>query len=157
MLIFVPTSAAELAAWAGGGVRSGVDAVAATPAFLAAFGLAAADPADREDAEQTALHVAALAALLATGRRLVAVADAPAVADGGDDLGRVGVADLPWPAVTALFADEPAAAPEVARAASALAGRDLGDAWDDPATEALHEATDLLWHGPGEWQALVGA
>ena len=53
MLIFVPTSAAELAAWARGGVRSGVDAVAATPAFLAAFGLAAADPADREEAAPT--------------------------------------------------------------------------------------------------------
>jgi len=153
VLIFVPTSAGDLAAWARSGLRAPVDAVAPTPGFLAAFGLAS--PED-SDAEHTALHVAALVALLDTGVRLVAVAESVAVDDSDDDLGRVRVGSLPWASVTALFADEPDAADSVARATSALAGVGLDEAWEHPAAVELHEATDLLWHGPGEWAALVG-
>lgn len=153
MLIFVPLSTSALADWARRGVRAPVEAHAATPSFLAAFDLAATDG---EDAERTALHVGALAALLSGGARLVAVAEAAQARDLGDDVGRVRVDSLPWASVTALFADEPAAAARVADAATALAGLDLEAAWDDEAAEALLDSADLLWHGPEEWQALIG-
>lgn len=149
MLVFVPLSAADLRAWAGG--ARAARGYATTPSFLIAFGLA---PSDDEDAERTLLHVAALDALLTHGARLVAVMDAPA-RDLGGDLGAVAVGPTPFGRVTALFADHPDAAGAVAGAASALAGTDLDAAWEHPAHEALMEATDLLWFGPEEWSRLV--
>ena len=139
MLIFVPLSAAALADWARRGVQTQVDAYAVTPSFLATFDLPSADD---EDAERTALHVAALAALLSSGARLVAVAGTDRADDLEDDVGRVRVDSLPWASVNALFADEPAAA-------------DREAAWDDEAAEDLLATADLLWHGPEEWETLV--
>ena len=151
MLVFVPVSRPELAAWASGGPREPAVGYAATPAFRAAFGLGAGED---EEAERTALHVAALAALLRTGRRLVAVADAP-TRDRDGDWGEVSTGPLAWAAVTALFADEAPAAALVASTAAALRGASLEAAWDSPAHDALLEGADLLWHGPTEWVSLA--
>lgn len=152
MLVFVPLSARDLASCAGGTPLSGVRAFAATPRFLTAFGLGAPDD---EDAERTLLHVAALDAFLRFGERLVAVADAEA-RDLDDDFGLVTVASLPFARVTALFADHADAADALSRALGALGEASLEIAWDEPAHVALMEATDLLWYGPEEWQALAG-
>lgn len=148
-LLFVPVSADRLQAWADGGVLDGpVRAHAVTPGLRAAF-----EPSDEEEAEHIALLVASVASLVATGRRLVAVADAAAVParDGDADFGEVEVSNLGWNAVQSLFADE-ADPPGLRAAAAAASGRDLAEAWDEPAVIALLEQADLLWHGAGEWQ-----
>lgn len=156
MLAFVPLDPADLRRWATGSPPEGATrAFAATPAFLAAFALAAPDD---EDAERTLLHVAALDALMRFGGRLVAVVDADAgglVRDLADDLGTVELASPPFGRVTALFADHPDAAGAVADAAAALGASDLDAAWDDPVHVDLMETTDLLWFGPEEWARLA--
>lgn len=151
MLVFIPVSREELAGWASGTPLRPVAAYAVTSAFAAAFDLPAGEI---EDAERTAMHVAALAALLRTGTRLVAVAGTPASATDGE-WGEVTTGPVPWSAVTALFADEAGAADAVSSAASALRGATLDQAWGDPAHEALMESADLLWHGPEEWVLLA--
>lgn len=92
MLVFVPLAPAELAAWAQGEPRSGV-AYAATPAFLAGFGIASADD---EDADLTLLEIAALDGLLRHGVRLVAVAHAAARGAEPADLGAVALDEVGW-------------------------------------------------------------
>lgn len=151
MLVFVPLSAADLAACAGGSPLAGVRAFAATPAFLGAFGLGAPDD---EDAERTLLHVAALDALLRCGGRLVAVAEAPA-RDLDNEFGRVEVGSVAFSAISALFADHADAAGALAHVSRVLGEASLDAAWDNPAHRELMETTDLLWYGPEEWGVLV--
>ena len=151
-LVFVPMSAAELGAWAAAGRLAGPAAAhAVTSGLVAAFG--ADDP---EDAERTALLVASIAALARTGVRLVAVAEAPAQLrpDGDADFGEVLVADLPFGAVTSLFADDDDL--DVSAPATASAGLPLAEAWELPAVTALLADADLLWYGPAEWAVLGG-
>lgn len=150
MLVFVPLAAAELQGWAGNGQFAPSEAFAVTPSLQRAFGFSAADD---EDAEHTALHVAGLAALLRTGRRLVAVAESPARAVTGSEFGEVEVAALPWTSVNALFADDPAGA--AAATGIDSAGSALADAWDDPGVADLLASHELLWHGPSEWAVLA--
>jgi hypothetical protein len=151
-LVFVPLSPARLAGWAEEGALAGpMPAHAVTAGLRAAF-----EPADDEEAEHIALLVASVAALAASGRRVVAVAEAGAVPapDGDPDFGEVVVGDLPYAAVQSLFADEASADRLVSAGASAVAGRPLAQAWDEPAVITLLERADLLWHGPGEWAQL---
>ncbi len=156
MLVFLGVSGGDLRSLATGGTWSG-PAWAATPAFRDAFGLG---PDDDEDAERTVLYVAALAALLDHGRRVVVVAEAPALDAPGPaesaDFGAVHVEGLGFAQVTALFADEPAHRPAADAVGAAVAGLGVADAWDHPAHEALLEQTDLLWFGPEEWAVLAG-
>nr|WP_300146980.1 hypothetical protein [Propionicimonas sp.] len=150
-LLFVPVTADQLAGWATSGVLSGeVRGHAVTRGFSLAF-----DPADAEEAEHVALLVASVAALAATGRRLVAVAEGDVRPDpaGDEDFGQVLVTDLPYRSVTSLFADEPDV-PGLAAAAAAASGLDLARAWDEPAVIELLQQADLLWHGAGEWADL---
>lgn len=148
-LVFVPVAAAELAAWAESGTLPGARAgYAVTPALTEAFGVS-----DPEDAEYTALSVAGIAALLAHGRRIVAVAEA-ATTPTGDDFGEVAISDLPWAAVTSLFGEDVDPAPAVA-VARAVEGMTLAEAWDLPAVGSLLADTDLLWYGPAEWVLLL--
>lgn len=150
MLVFVPLSAAELADWADSGARAAGIGHAVTPALRDAFGFAATDD---EDAEHTALHVAGLAGLLAHGVRLVAVAEASGRPVPDSDFGEVLLGELPWAAVTALFSDD---APEQAAGlAGAVGAADLTGAWDDTRVADFLAEHELLWHGPGEWAALV--
>lgn len=148
--VLVPLRDADLAALAAGGRLEGVAAFAPTRGFLDTFGL---ESADDEDAERTLAYLAGLQALMAHGRRLVAVASAPV--GGGDGLGAVTLASLSFGHVTALFADESEALPQVAAVRDAVAGISLGDAWDAPEHQALLEQADLLWYGPEEWATLV--
>lgn len=151
MLVFVPLPEASLRRWAEGSPLGVTRAYAATPQFLAAFGLSAAD---QEDAERTLLEVAALDALQRFGRRLVAVADGVA-RDLADEFGAVEVGSLPFAGATALFADHPDAAAALGDLAGVLGGAGLAEAWDHPAHARLMETTDLLWYGPEEWARLV--
>lgn len=151
MLVFVPLSRTELQVWAESGRLHPSDAYAVTPSLRAAFGFGAADD---EDAEHTVLHIAGLAALLHPGRRrLVAVAEASATPEAGDEFGRVRTGSLPWSAVTALFGDED---PDAASALRDELDRvSLGTAWDDPRVADFLAEHELSWHGPGEWDTLV--
>lgn len=153
-LCFIPLTPQRLARWIADGVLSGrVAAYAATQTMVEAFGLPTTTD---EDAEYTALCVASVACLVADGPRLVAVAETatqPTAVD--QDFGAVTVTEVPWSHVTALFADEPGL-DVVDRARSAVRGQPLAVAWEDPQAELLLAEADLLWHGPGEWQGLVG-
>jgi hypothetical protein len=149
MLVFVPLARETLRTWAGQGRLPGaVTGHAVTPRMAAAFGFGSTLD---EDAEHTALHIAGLAGLLANGERLVAVVEAPAQALEGDlaEFGAVSLREPGWPAVTALFVDDPEQ-PMPAVAASSLAA-----AWDvDDVVEGLSDR-ELLWHAPTEWGTLV--
>lgn len=150
-LLFVPLSPAELADWAAGGpIDWPRRAFSATGGLRSAF-----ETADEEEAEHIALLVASVAGLARHGVRLVAVVEAVGEPSGDPDFGEVLVAQLPYSAVQALFAEE-ADASAVLPAATAANGLELAAAWDDPAVISLLENADLLWHGPAEWGALVG-
>jgi hypothetical protein len=151
-LLFVPLSADQLRRWATTGALA-----ASLPAHTANEGLQAAfEVTDPEDAELVALLVASIAGLAATGRRLVVVAEGvPRPRPEAEaDFGEVLAGELGYGAVSAIFADEPGQE-EVSRAAAAIAGLRLDQAWDHPEVVALLSSTDLLWHGAGEWESLV--
>lgn len=151
MLVFVPLTTAELAAWAESGAAAPRQAFAVTSSLRQAFGFTADD---EEDAEHTALHIAGLAGLLQGGQRLVAVVEASARAVPGSEFGEVTVGELPWSAVTALFSDD---APDVSAALRVrLIGRSLATAWDEQEVAEFLAEHELLWHGPGEWSTLAG-
>lgn len=150
MLVFVPVTASELAAWAEAGRHRPAAAYAVTPSLCAAFGFAAADD---EDAEHTVLHIAGLAGLLSGGIRLVAVAEASGRPVPASEFGEVGVGELPWSAVTALFGDDAPDAAAVLR--GRLAGRSVAASWDDEEVAEFLAEHELLWHGPGEWSGLA--
>ncbi len=148
-LVFVPVSADELRQWAESGSLDGPHgAFAVTPALTEAF-----DLDDPEDAEYAALCVASVAGLVAEGVRIVAVAEAD-VRQTADDFGGVVVTDLQFSAVTSLFGEDVDPTP-AARAAAAVAGLSLAEAWEAPEVTSLLADTDLLWYGPGEWTSLA--
>lgn len=151
MLVFVPVSPADLAAWATTGVRD-VTGFAATPSFLEAFELPVSDI---EDADLTLLEVAAIAGLLEHGVRLVAVCSAEAIGTEPAEFGAVTASRVRWGSVESLFADDAAGAAAAAEARQALGDTDLDAAWDADATNDLLRSTELLWHGSAEWERLT--
>lgn len=150
-LLFVPITPVQLAGWATAGILPGQQiGYTVTPGLMDAFGLV-----DPEEAEHVALLVASVASLAAIGTRLVAVVEGgfrPGPS-GDADFGEVIVADLRYSNVQSLFTDA-SDAPGVAEAATAASGLPLAQAWEQPAVSCLLERTDLLWHGPGEWDNL---
>ncbi|MDR0416919.1 MAG: hypothetical protein LBH76_06345 [Propionibacteriaceae bacterium] len=143
MPVFVPLSVSELAALAGGGRLADRLAWAATPALAADLG-----GADDDLAAWTALAHASVEGLAAHGVRLVAVAAAPLA--GETEPGRGRVAELVWPAVTAVFADDPAAAADVAALAPIVAGLDLAAALGQPGVARFAAEAPLLWYDATE-------
>lgn len=151
MLVFVPLSPAGLAEWATDGVRD-VVGFAATASFLEAFGLA---NGESEDADLTLLEVAGIEGLLTHGVRLIAVGQIEAEGIEPADFGAVAAVSVPWTRVESLFADDEAGASRAALLRAALVGAELSGAWDAEATDVLLRTTELLWHGPTEWQGLA--
>lgn len=151
MLVFVPISDAELGAWARTGVLSGPrKGYAVTTGLRRAF-----EVQDEAEGEQLALLVASIAALAATGKRLVVVLEATARdSSSAVDFGEVELGELTWAAVQSLFADAPDVA-ELAAAAAAAAGQAIEPAWNQEAVFKLLEAADLLWFGQGEWEVVI--
>ena len=153
-LVFVPVDRAEARA-----LRAGAD-LGDRPGCAPTAGLAGGlEPtAVAEEVEFAALSYAGVLALRAGSdpRRLVLAAD---VADGqitdqGSELGEVTVAGLRWIQVQALFADEPAAEPAVARARADVAGLSLVEAAAIEAVAALQGEFDLLWFALDELDRL---
>lgn len=150
MLVFVPLAPADLADWASTGVRD-VGGFAATPAFLASFGLSSHDS---EDTDLTLLEVAGIAGLLAHGVRLVAVCDTDAAGAEPAEFGAVVDEQVPWARVESLFADDTAGAAAAGAVASGLGEADLDAAWESDGVSDLLRTTELLWHGSSEWERL---
>ena len=150
-LVCVPVTAEELRQWATTGTLDGsVSGYADTAGLREAFGVT-----DAEDGERIAVLVASIAGLARSGRRLVAVAEVERPSDGeASEFGEVIVTTLDYRRVQAIFADEPGL--NVSAAAAAASGLSLEQAWDAPQVTELLSTADLLWHGPGEWQALIG-
>lgn len=149
--MFVPLHPQALAEWATTGVRD-VEGFAATSTFLEAFDLPSGDS---EDADLTLLEVAGIEGLLANGVRLVAVGQIDADAVEPADFGAVAAEAVPWSRVESLFADDEAGADRARRLRAALDGAMLAEAWDADETSDLLRTTELLWHGPTEWEALA--
>jgi len=153
LLVCLPVTAEGTRGWLADGVLRGEQVgYAPTPGLYEAFGLTSDQD---EDADYVALTVASVAAA-ARGRRLVAVGELEGVATEPADFGAVTVQDVPWSAITAFFADDPAAEAAVAAARNAVAGADLADAWDAEPVQRLVAEHDLLWHAPEEVAGLVG-
>lgn len=150
MLVFVPLAPTELGRWATSGTRD-VAGFTATPGFLGAFGLASAAS---EDADLTLLEVAGVAGLLAHGVRLVAVCDVGGRPVEPADFGAVEATTVGWGAVQSIFADDEPGAARAAAVREALGAVTLDEAWDAPEVAELLRATELLWHGAGEWERL---
>lgn len=146
MLVFIPLDVETLHRWAEGGSHQPAQAFAVTGALRTAFGFG---PNDEEDAEHTVLHVAGVAALLTADRRLVAVAEVEATEQPDGHFGQVSTGDVQWRQITALFSDDAEAVDD------SLAGLDLEAAWEVATIADGPTERPLLWHGPGEWQALV--
>jgi hypothetical protein len=155
-LVFVPVDRAEARA-----LRAGAD-LGDRPGCAPTAGLAGGGLELTAVTEEMQFAALSYAGVLALGggsdpRRLVLAAD---VADGqitdrGSELGEVTVADLRWTQVQALFADEPAAEPAVARARGDVAGLDLVEAVTIEAVAALQGEFDLLWFAPNELDQLL--
>lgn len=149
--VFLPASAEDLRGLASAPLAERVG-YAATPALLAALGYG---PDEVEDAGFAAMLSASVAALTRQPYRLVLAAAVPTVDDLRDDAGACRVPGVTRAQVTALYVDEPEAAPAVAAAHAAVAGMALAEAWDDAAVQALLEAHDLLWYDAAEADAVV--
>jgi hypothetical protein len=152
-VVLVPVSVEQLDSLRRAALAGPVTGFAVTAALRDTFGLAVADD---EEADRTALLLAGLKALMSYGRRLAVVIEAAAV-DDGDPLGEVTVASVSWKDVSAIFADTALAAKASSATVEAVAGLDLDAAWDTDAAHALMTEHDLLWYGPEEVDALVGA
>ena len=149
-LVFVPLDRAAIVELRSGAGRSSYPGCAATAGLAGTLGPDTA----ADELEFAALSSAGVLALSATTdpSRLVAAAEvAPAqLADLGGSAGQVSVRDLGWAQVQALFVDEPAAEPTVARARTALGAVDLDAALSVPEVIALVDDFDLLWFAPDE-------
>jgi hypothetical protein len=152
-VVLVPLSAEQLSELRKAPLAGPVAGFAVTAALRDTFGLAVADD---EEADRTALLLAALRALLSYGTRLAVVVDAPAV-DDGDPLGEVIVPSVSWQDVSAIFADAPEAAAAASATVQAVAGLDLDAAWDTDEAHALMTEHDLLWYGPDEVDGVLRA
>ena len=126
-----------------------------------AFGFLAASlgPATvTEEVEFAALNHAGVLALGAASDplRLVLAADVAdqQVADRGTGPGEVCLTGLRWNQVRALFCDEPAAGPSVARARAEVAESAAAEAVTGEAVTALQREFDLLWFAPEELDRL---
>lgn len=150
-LVCLPVTTEQLRDWATSGSLPGpITGYADTPGLREAFGIV-----DTEEAEQIAMLVASIAGLAECGRRLVAVTELGHPEDGeAVEFGEVTIPSLAYRRVQAVFADEPGV--NLSVAAVAAAGLSLEQAWDAPEVTELLSSTDLLWHGPAEWQNLVG-
>ena len=62
---------------------------------------------------------------------------------------------MPWSRVESLFADDEDGAAVAGRVKAVLADSLLPEAWDAEETMDMLRTTELLWHGPTEWQALA--
>ena len=154
-LVFIPVDRADAVA-----LRAGAE-LGNRPGCAPTAGLAGAlEPdAGAEEVEFAALSNAGVLALSAGSNplRLVLAADVAdgQVTDRGSDLGEVTVAGLRWAQVQALFADEPAAEPAVARARADSAGLGLAEALATGSVAALLSEVDLLWFAPEELDQLL--
>ena len=153
MVVFAPLSRTELAALRESPLGGPIAAFAATENLCETFSLA---PADDEEAERTALLLAGLSGLLSDQVRIVVVAESDALDEEGG-FGEVILPGLSWFDVTAIFADDPAAAPAVAAAVKAIPGLGLDAAWDAEPVQRLMSEYDLLWYGPEEVDTLLGS
>ena len=151
MLVFVPLDPRGLAEWARSGRRD-VTGFAATAAFLDTFDLT---EATSEDADLTLLELAGLEGLLTYGTRLIAVGQFEAVGIEPAEFGAVAADGVAWTRIESLFADDARGADGAALLLKRVEGRSLEDAWDDDATTELLRTTELLWHGPTEWEGLI--
>lgn len=153
MLIFVPVTRDEARAVRTGTALSRRPGCGATPALRSALGA----ETSLEEAEFAALSLAGVLALGvgADALRLVLAVDLdPAQAeDAHSEMGQVSVTGVHWSQVRALFADESAAAPLVARARAATGGLDLPAALEVPEVDELG-AFDLLWYATEELDQL---
>lgn len=150
-LVCLPLTAEQLRSGAvSGELRGPLAGYADTPGLREAFTVS-----DAEDAERVALLVASIAGLAHCGRRLVAVAEVEHPEFGeAVEFGEVMITGLAYGQVQSLFADE--AGLNLSVAAVAAEGLSLEQAWDAPEVTELLSSADLLWHGPTEWQSLVG-
>ena len=152
-VVLIPVSVEQLAGLREAPLAGPVTGFAVTPGLRDTFGLG---DSDEEEADRTALLLAGVASLISHGKRLVVVVDAAAV-DDGDPHGEVVLHGVAWGEVSAIFADAPEAATAVSDAAEAVSGLDLDVAWDVDAVRTLMAEHDLLWYGPEEVGALLGA
>ena len=154
LLVFVPLDRAAVLALRSGDGRPSYPGCAATAGLAGTLGPDTA----ADECEFAALSSAGVLALSATtdpGRLVVAAEVAPAqLIDPGGSTGQVSVRDLSWPQVHALFVDELAAVPAVARARADLGAVDLVEALSVPAVAALVDDFDLLWFAPDELDGL---
>jgi len=150
---FVPVSRQQAVALRAGDDLGALAAYAPGPALREAHGLG---PADDEQTGFVALGYAGLAALLShPGLRTVLAVDVDAaqVEGGGSEFGEVVLQRLTWAQVTAVFADEPAAAPDLEAARTAAGGRALAEVADAEDVVGLVDRWDLLWYAPAELDA----
>ena len=154
LLVFVPLDRAEATA-----LRAGAD-LGVRPGCAPTAGLAGSlgPAAFAEEVEFAALSHAGIVALSAGSDplRLVLAADVAnsQLTDVGSEFGEITVAELRWAQVQALFADERAAGPSVARARREMAGLAPADAAGIEAVAALQGGFDLLWFAPEELDRL---
>lgn len=151
MLVFVPLDPTGLAQWARVGSRD-VTGFAATPSFLETFELPAADS---EDADLTLLELAGMEGLLSHGVRLIAVGPIDAVGIEPAEFGAVAADAVAWTRMESIFTDDADGARHASRVRALLADASLAEAWDAEETTELLRTTELLWHGPTEWESLV--
>ncbi len=152
-VVLVPLSVEQLGGLRQAPLAGPVTGFAVTAALRDTFGL---DVGDDEEADRTALLLAGLRSLMSYGKRLAVVLETSAT-DDGDPLGEVTVRGVSWQDVSAIFADAPEAATAVSETGEAVVGLDLDAAWDTDQAHALMTEHDLLWFGPEEVDALVGA
>jgi hypothetical protein len=150
---FVPVSREQAVALRAGDDLGDLAAYTPGPALRAAHGL---EPSEDEEAGFVALGYAGLAALLAhPGLRTVLAVDVGGgqVQASGSEFGEVQLHGLTWAQVTAVFADEPSAAPDLEAARAAASGRPLAEVADDEDVVGLVDRWDLLWYAPAELDA----
>jgi hypothetical protein len=153
---YVPVSREQAAALRAGDDLGTLTACTPGPALQEAHGLG---PADDEEVGFVALGYAGLAALLQRpGPRTVLAAEVQdaQVRDTGSEFGEVGLTGLRWAQVSAVFADEPAAAADLEAARALAAGRSLAEVAEDEEVVDLVDRWDLLWYAPEELDASAG-
>lgn len=155
MLVFIPINHDLLTRLLADGLAD-VAGFAATPGLYEGLAL---ERDMEDDAEFGALTFASVASLVRDERRAVAVADVgvTTLTDLGGDWGEVRAARVAPSDVRSLFIDEPDAAPLLAAAHAAAAGRSLEEAWDADAVQELLTEADLLWHDVTEAPIVLAA
>jgi len=154
MMVFVPTTPAAARALRAGEQPGRLPGFAVTPSLVRVLG----PDHSGEEADFAALSAAGLAALQGpcAGRRLVLAVDVATdrVDDGRGEPGEVRVDGLVWRQVSALFADEDAAADAVRAAVAEVTAAPPDDALSGRAVAALSDTYDLLWYAPDELDSL---